>query len=101
MGKIVHFEELWDKSEKLASGLNITEPTEILGKISSVVDEIRDIYKAAANAKDKQLVQGMKSKALGRMLLNISALSAKENIDVYAALKDQLDIHEIKESIKF
>ncbi len=96
----VHFEELWDKSEKISAPL-VSNEMEILGKISSVVEEIKDIYTVAHKSKDKQLVQGMKSKALGRLIMNIAALSAKENIDVYSALKDQLEILELRDKITF
>lgn len=97
---IVHFENLWEKAEQ-AMAISSDSDMEILGKISSVVDEIRDIYKASANSKDKNLVQGMKSKAVGRLLFNITALSGKEKIDVYASLKDQLDISSLKDKFIF
>lgn len=100
MSDIVHFENLWDRAEKAAKSETIVE-SEVLGKALSNLEEIRDIYKTAASSKDKPLVQGMKSKALGRLLINIAALSAKENIDVYAALKDQLDILKLKEKFIF
>jgi hypothetical protein len=96
----VHFEDLWDKSEKASSPLTSNE-MEILGKISSVVDEIKDIYTVGEKSRDKQLLQGMKSKAIGRLVMNIAALSAKENIDVYAALKDQLEIIQLRDKITF
>lgn len=96
----IHFEDLWDKSEKASTPL-ISNEMEILGKISSVVEEIKDIYSVADRSKDKDLVKGMKSKALGRLIMNIAALSAKENIDVYAALKDQLEILELRDKITF
>lgn len=97
MGNIVHFEDLWQMSEKKNLGIQTISETEIIGKISSSVNELRDIYKVSLNSKDKQLVQGMKFKAIGRLLYNLTALSAKEDIDVYAALKDQLDIDKLKE----
>ncbi len=96
----IHFEDLWYKSEKAYADSPSTD-VEILGKISSVIDEIRDIYSVASNSNDKRLVQGMKSKAIGRLVMNIAALSAKENIDVYAALKDQLDIIQLRDKITF
>jgi len=96
----VHFEDLWDKSEKASYPLTSNE-MEILGKISSVVDEIKDIYSVGEKSRDKQLLQGMKSKALGRLVMNIAALSAKENIDIYAAMKDQLDIIQLRDKITF
>lgn len=91
---IIHFENLWESCEKMAGPENAEE---ILGKISGGIDELRDIYKVSINSNDKKLVQGIKSKAVGRMLLALTALSAKENVDVYAALKEQLDVIKIKQ----
>ncbi len=97
MSKVIHFEDLWEMAEKTSpQDLDLKE---IIGQLRSSVEEIKDLYKAAESSKDSKLVQAMKSKAMGRLLVSLTALSAKDKIDVYAALKDQLDVAKIKELI--
>lgn len=96
----VHFEDLWDKAEK-ANSFDDLGGQEVLAKISSTLEELRDIYKVSATSKDRSLISEMKSKAMGRLLINIANLSKKENIDVYASLKDQLDILDLRDKITF
>lgn len=93
---IIHFENLWEQVEKI-SITQVKDEREILGKIAGNLDEIRDIYKAANQSNDEKLIQGMKSKAIGRLIFNLTALSAKEKIDVYAALKDQFDTFRLRD----
>lgn len=100
MNNIVHFEELWNMAEKASSKQNSSD-MELIGKISSAIDEISDIYKVSGKSNDKALVQGIKSKAIGRLLMTLAALSNKEGIDVYSAMKDQLDVIKLKEKAIF
>ena len=97
---IVHFEQLWDMAEKLSS-LEMSDEKEIFGRISSIVSELKDIYIVSPNSKDQTLTNAIKSKAIGRLLFAITALSSKEKIDAYAALKDQWQISSIKNKINF
>lgn len=96
--KIIHFEQLWEMCEKISSS-NFIDDKEIIGRITSVIDEIKDIYLVAPSSKDKKIVQEIKSKALGRLLMNIAALSNKENIDIYSSMKDQFDILKLRDSV--
>jgi hypothetical protein len=91
MSNVIHFENLWSMCEKMSEKEPLKD-LEVIGRMSSVIEELRGIYKAAQETKDKNFVKGMKSKAFGRLLMNVAALSAIEDIDVYAALKEQLDI---------
>lgn len=100
MNKTIHFEDLWERAEKV-SVLELRDEKESLARISAIIAEIRDIYIVSANASDKSLVKGIQSKAIGRLLFALTALSGKEDVDVYAALKDQLDVLELKEKINF
>jgi len=94
--KIIEFSELWEMCEKLSP---TTDSQEIIGRVSGVVDEIRDIYKVSVNSTDKRLVQGVKAKAVGRLLFALTALSEKEGIDVYQALKEQWEVAKAKETV--
>jgi hypothetical protein len=94
----VHFEDLWEKTEAVAS-LEFKDEAEVLARLASNVSELKDIYRVSVNSNDKNLIKGVKSKAIGRLLYALTALSSKEEIDVYAALKDQWDISEFKEKM--
>ena len=98
MAKIIHYEDLWLMAEKVAAADPISGQ-EVVGKISATLQEIRDVYRVAEGSKDKQLVKEIKSKAIGRLLMNIAHLSQKEDVDVYSALKDQLDVLKVKTSL--
>jgi hypothetical protein len=80
-----HFEDLWEECEKLHAAFNAKEP------ISTVMDELSmkiNLYKML-DSKDeipKEEIQKIKSRTLGEILLTLTHLSLKENINVFDAL---------------
>lgn len=92
----IHFEDLWLRCEKLSP---TADAQQALGQMAASIAELRDIYKVAEKSTDKRLVQGMKEKAVGRLLMTLTSLSAIENIDVYAALKDQWNMEQAKNAL--
>lgn len=98
MKEVIHFEDLWVKAEDKSKHI-LKDDKEILGHLSSIVNELKDIYSVSEKSNDKVLVLGIKSKAVGRLLFTLTALSAKENLDVYKSLKDQLDVLEIQNKL--
>jgi hypothetical protein len=82
---MIHFEELWEQCEKLHQE-SIKE-----GTSASVIDELMmklNIYKVidlkTEIPEDER--QKIKSRTLGEILLTLTALSLKDNINVFESL---------------
>jgi hypothetical protein len=78
----VHFEELWTKCEELHTGKEAA--SEILDELILKVN----LYKALDTKKEiaESERQIIKSRAMGEILLTLTKLSMKDNINVYEAL---------------
>jgi divalent metal cation (Fe/Co/Zn/Cd) transporter len=81
----IHFEELWEQCEQLhlKSGGNES--------ISTIMDELSmkiNLYKMIDSKTEvpKEDRQNIKSRTLGEILLTLTHLSLKENINVFEAL---------------
>jgi hypothetical protein len=80
-----HFEELWEQCE------NFQKDATALNDVQHIIDELMlkiNLYKAIdakqeIPAEDRQKV---KSRTLGEILLTLTALSLKDNVNVYEAL---------------
>lgn len=91
----MHFEELWEKSEKFCS-------TQEDQSLSDLFDEILlkiTLYKKFDERKDEGVpeeILQVKNHTFGEILLSLSAISLKENINVYEALSIALKHRNIK-----
>ncbi len=79
-----HFEELWEECETMHSQFNGNDP------LSSIMDELSmkiNLYKALDyKTLPKEELQKIKSRTLGEILLTLTHLSLKENINVFESL---------------
>lgn len=86
---MISFDELWEKCEQFQQQYNGNE------SLKSVIDELLlkiNLYKAVNNKEiPKEEADKMKIRILGEILLNISALSGKDNINIYDALYTALN----------
>lgn len=84
-----HFEDLWEQCEKIHSEfLNDTS-------VDSIIDELYlkiNIYKVLSSKKEisGEDMEKIKSRTFGEILLTLTNLSLKDNINVYAALLSAL-----------
>lgn len=81
----IHFEELWEKCENFHKDHSDKE------SVSSLIDEIMmklNLYKVIDVREDVSMEdrQKVKSRAFGEILLTMTCLSLKENINVFEAL---------------
>lgn len=82
---MIHFEELWEKCEQLHQD-TIAEDT-----ASALVNELMlklNVYKIADSKTEipEEERQKIKSRALGEILLTLTHLSLKDNVNVFEAL---------------
>ncbi len=82
----IHFEELWEKCENFYKDSNlITDAKNLMEELTLKIN----LYKAMDSKKDEipeEEQQKAKSRLLGEILLTLTGLSFKENINVYEAL---------------
>lgn len=77
----LHFEELWEKCEEMHEGL---DGSNIMDELSMKINLYKMLdSKPEIPAED---LQKAKSRALGEILLTLTHLSLKENINVFEAL---------------
>ena len=81
-----HFEDLWQLSENsFKSEIDVTAE-EIFAKISLT----SALYKAACEQKPTADIDKIKAHLMGELLLYLSHLSLKDNIDVFDAMRSAL-----------
>ena|ERR1017187_8674045 len=90
----IHFENLWVECEKLHEESNKRDSAAIL------LDELMmklNLYRAIAEKTEgaSTELQKMKDRAMGEVLLVLTKISAKENINVYEALSIAAQYHSI------
>jgi len=75
-----HFEDLWERCEKLfQENINKTDTSSIINELSMKVD----LYKKL-DQKDAIDIEIIKSRLLGEILLTLTSLSIKDNINVFS-----------------
>lgn len=90
----VHFEELWEKCEKFHADASLGN------SVQNVIEELMmkiNLYKAidARTEIPEDERQKLKSRTLGEILLTLTNLSLKDNVDVYEALSIALQYRSI------
>lgn len=81
----MHFEELWEQCEKFY------QESKLIADSQSLLEELDlklNLYKAIDSKKDipEEERQKVKSRVLGEILLTLTGLSLKDNVNVYEAL---------------
>ena len=93
----MHFEELWEKCENLHKDANLGS------SVQSVIEELimkLNLYKVIAEKREisETEYQNIKSRTLGEILLTLTNLSLKENINVFEALGVALQYRNVDQS---
>ena len=91
---IQHFEELWEKCEDFQKEASIND------NVQSIIDELLlkiNLYKVidAKTEIPEEDRQKVKSRTLGEILLTLTGLSLKDNINVYEALNIALQYRSV------
>jgi hypothetical protein len=86
----MHFEELWELAENFNKENNESSLDDIINELLLKIQ----LYKASIPSKSEDLKEA-KSFIFGEILLLLTSLSYKDNINVYTALKSSLDEHNI------
>lgn len=81
----IHFEELWEKCEKLHQDIGHNDP------VSAILDELAlkiDLYKMIDSKTEVSAEERLKAKSrtMGEILLTLTDLSLKDNINVFESL---------------
>lgn len=85
----IHFEDLWEQCEKLHQESNSTD-------VSIIIDELLMKLKLYKMLDDKIKTEDQllaKSRLLGEILLTITKISLKDNINVFDALATAYNFH--------
>jgi hypothetical protein len=81
----LHFEALWEKAEQLhQSSINGETDASIAEELTFKIDLYRDIAKKEGIPEEE--MHALQSRLMGEILLTLTKLSLKDNVDVYQAL---------------
>jgi hypothetical protein len=95
---IVHFEDLWLRAEAISKS-KFTDVNSILDNISSLFIDYKNIHEIHMKHPDSVMGAPLKEKTIGKIFFAITALSSKEDIDVYTCLKQEYDINNLQNKI--
>lgn len=97
-----HFEDLWESAEKtLQEDTDVSDSASILKEIYSKLTVYTALDSNASMSQEDR--SRLKIHIFGKILLTITQLSYKDNVDVYKALKSALDearISQLEEKYK-
>lgn len=90
---MLHFEELYEQSEKLATKIHQTETTtELIASIMSVLNDYKDL---ATSKLPDEVKASLRNRYMGEIMFLFTAISMKDNVNVYAALQEEMRLNEI------
>lgn len=92
MDNIKHFETLWGESEALVSKAHQESTIE---EIIFLISELLSDYKEtnASSIIPDEVKKSLKKRYMGEIIYLFSALSARDDINVYAALMEELKMN--------
>jgi hypothetical protein len=90
----MHFEELWEKSEQFhQANSSLDSVDDIIEELTLKIGLYKAINQRAEISEDNK--KEAKSRLLGEILLTLTSLSLKDNVNVYEALQITLLQHSI------
>jgi hypothetical protein len=92
MSDIIHFEQIYEQAEQISKQRNETRST---ADIAKEISELLNSYADADSIDSKEITNSLKNRYLGEVMFLITALSQRDNINVYAALNAQLTLNKI------
>lgn len=88
---IKHFEQLWDESEQLTSKVHAAKSNnEILNSILALLNDYKDISTMDVPI---ELKTSLKHRHMGEIMFLITSIAARDNINVYAALMEEMKLN--------
>lgn len=80
-----HFEELWEYSESLSTD---DDSLEVISELEIKLTILKNIIKSDLSGESRQAAVAI---AYGALLKTLTSISKKENINVFASLKNSLE----------
>lgn len=97
----IHFEELWNKSEDISSKIHKdTNIQDLLKIISNLTEDYKKLHlleispdvNAVLGERPEEIKSDMKKRYMGEIVFILTAISAKENINVYSSLQEEIKL---------
>jgi hypothetical protein len=84
---IKHFETLWEEAEKLSGKIYGEVPTKEITE--RIWDTLKGYHEVEADAGgSKEIADSLRQKYIGHVVFLLTALSLRDNINVYAVLQE-------------
>jgi hypothetical protein len=93
--KIKHFETLWEEGEKLA--LKQYKDVPNLKLIQDMIELLKSMEDMEMSDASQEAKISWNNRRIGEFLFMISAVSARQYINVYSSLKEEILLNEIDE----
>lgn len=84
-----HFEDLWNKSEEIAIHIHKDiSSTDVLDHVKVLIENYQDLL--TNEAIPNEVVASLKNRYLGEIVFLLTTISARDNVNVYASLMEEL-----------
>jgi len=94
---MAHFEDLWNEAEQLLAENTKVSRLEELGREGEVKMRLLGFVRQLQyeDHRSDEEVKSLMTRTMGKLLLTLTQISMKENIDVFAALKDAVEAEKV------
>ena len=94
---MAHFEDLWNEAEQLLAENTKVSRLEELGREGEVKMRLLGCVRQLQyeDHRSDEEVKSLMTRTMGKLLLTLTQISMKENIDVFAALKDAVEAEKV------
>lgn len=94
MADIKHFEDLWNESEDISLKVHKEDSSQYLLEMMKVlIDNYRDLL--TNEAIPKEVITTLKKRYMGEIVFLITAISARDDINVYASLMEEIKLNKL------
>jgi len=91
--RIKHFEELWEESEQLALKTYADRPNNILFReLTELLQDYENLDRPDSEI-HSEIVTSLKKRYMGEIVFLLTAISKTDNINVYAALMEEIKLN--------
>lgn len=89
--KILHFEELWEQAEKLSVKVFANQDKGVIELITDLLEDYRNLIDSEL---PQEVVASLRKRYMGEIVFWLTSLSAKDDINVYAALMEEIKLNQ-------
>jgi len=88
---ILHFEQLWEQAEQLSVKAFAAQDKGVIELITSLLEDYRNLIDSEL---PQEVVVSLRKRCIGEIVFWLTVISAKDNINVYGALMEEIKLNQ-------